>query len=307
MRAFIFIPILCSMAAAVPATSHAAPPAAEADALIARGLELRRQGKTAEALVLFQQAHAIAPMPRTSGQMGLAEASLEHWLDAETHLWGALAAADDPWVRKNRTFLDQAMTLAKSHIGELVITGPPGTSVSVEGKPIGTLPAIAARRIAAGNVVVTATGPGFKEFSKSVTVTGGASTSLAIVLEPVENRPAVAIAPPVPVVTAPPPAPVVEPVRHWKTWTGASLAAAGAGLLAWGIVWVAVDGNDACGSLTGPGCGNVYDTKTPGWILAAGGAAAITGGTILLLTDRRASSEVRVGFSPTSVLVQGRF
>ena len=62
-----------------------------ADDLIVRGLELRRAAKPGEALELFQRAHALAPSPRTMGQIGLVEASLEHWLDAETHLTASLA------------------------------------------------------------------------------------------------------------------------------------------------------------------------------------------------------------------------
>ncbi len=43
-------------------------------------------------------------------------------------------------------------------------------------------------------------------------------------------------------------------------------------------------------------------------MLAGGGAAALSAGTILLLTGRtRGSSEVAVGFTPTSLLLQGRF
>jgi hypothetical protein len=117
------------------------------------------------------------------------------------------------------------------------------------------------------------------------------------------------VAPPVPLMVSAPPTPVAEPPRHsWKTWTGGTLTAVGAGLLAWGVVWIAVDGNDACGSITGPGCGNVYDTKTPGWILAAAGAAAASGGVILLATGRSSSgSDVAVAITPSSLLLQGRF
>jgi hypothetical protein len=73
-----------------------------ADALVARGLELRREGKAAEALELFERAYSLSPSPRTVGQMGLAEASLQRWLDAEKHLNTSLGVADDPWVRKTR-------------------------------------------------------------------------------------------------------------------------------------------------------------------------------------------------------------
>jgi hypothetical protein len=98
--------------------------------------------------------------------------------------------------------------------------------------------------------------------------------------------------------------------RHrpaWKTWTGAGLVAAGAGLLTWGIVWIAVDGNDRC-PIGGPACTTVYDTKTPGWILAAGGAAAAAGGAVLLFTGRRGDdSNVALAATPTSLSLRGQF
>ena len=75
---------------------------ATADAMIARGLELRREGKPDEALEQFQRAHALAPSARTLGQMGIVEGTLKHWTDAEDHLTAALALSNDAWVKKNQ-------------------------------------------------------------------------------------------------------------------------------------------------------------------------------------------------------------
>jgi hypothetical protein len=184
--------------------------------------------------------------------------------------------------------------------------------VAVNGKPAGTLPAVQPVKLVAGNALVTASGAGFKDFSKTVTIEGGAKLSLAIVLDPVEKRTAVALAAPVPL---PEPAPAIpDPAaadtagQTWKTLAGTGLLAAGAGLLAWGIVWIAVDGNDSC-AMHGPVCTRVYDTKTAGWILAAGGAAATAAGTGVLIWGRRGadSTSVALGATPTSLLLQGRF
>jgi hypothetical protein len=300
VRACLLSIVLCGV-------GQAAEPGA--DELITRGLELRRQAKPEQALEMFQRAHALAPSPRTLGQMGLVEASLEHWLDAETHLTGSLATPDDPWVRKNRTFLDQALTVSRGHVGELVITGPAGTDVAVDGRHVGTLPAVQPVKLVQGNAVVTANGSSFKDFSKTVVIDGGAKTSLAIVLDPVEKRPAVALAAPVPLPASSPPLPSVaeDRGRAWKTVTGTGLVAAGAGLLAWGIIWIAVDHNDDC-PMSGAACNNVYDTKTAGWILTAGGAAAAAVGTGLLIWGQRSESpNVAFGATPTSLLLRARF
>jgi hypothetical protein len=258
---------------------------------------------------MFQRAHAISPSQRTLGQMGLVETSLEHWMDAETHLMAAAATSGDPWVRKNRAFLDQALVVCRGHIGELVVTGPDGTDVAVDGKHVGTLPAIPPVRLVEGNAVVTANSGGFMDFSKTVAIAGGAKTSLAIVLDPVDKRPAIALSAPAPL--PPPPAPSLaapEPSRSgWKTATGVGMVAAGAGLIAWGAIWIAIDGDDACAT-GGPACVTVRDTKTAGWILTAVGAAAAAGGTVLLVTGRhREGASVALGATPTSLSLSGRF
>ena len=281
-----------------------------ADELITRGLELRRQAKPEQALEMFQRAHAISPSQRTLGQMGLVETSLEHWMDAEAHLTAAAATPGDPWVKKNHAFLDQALGVCRGHIGELVVTGPAGTDVAVDGKHVGTLPATQPVRLVEGNTVVAANNTGFKDFSKTVAIAGGAKTSLAIVLDPVDKRPAIALSAPAPL-PPPPPAPSLaapEPSRSgWKTATGVGMVAAGAGLIAWGVVWIAIDGDDACAT-TGPACLSVRDTKTAGWILTAMGAAAAAGGTVLLVTGRhRDGASVALGATPTSLSLSGRF
>jgi hypothetical protein len=92
-----------------------------------------------------------------------------------------------------------------------------------------------------------------------------------------------------------------------KKPTGIGLVAAGAGLMAWGITWIAVDGNDHCAN-AGPACATVYDTKTGGWILTAGGAAAAGAGVVLMyLGSRGGSSGIALDVTPHSLLLRGRF
>jgi len=295
----------------VVASSSALAAQPNAEELIARGLELRRASKPGEALEMFQRAHALAPSPRTLGQMGLVETSLEGWLDAETHLTASLATPDDAWVKKNRGFLDQALGVSRGHIGELTVTGPAATDIVIDGKHVGTLPALKALRLAEGNVVVTANSAGFKDFSKTVTIAGGAKVALAIVMDPAAQRAVVAVAAPVPLpAAAPSPVPVVtsaeQSAGNWMKPTGIGLLAAGAGLMAWGITWIAVDGNDHCAT-AGPACTKVWDTRTGGWLLTAGGAAAAGAGAVLLYLGSRAGPHFALDVTPSSVSLRGRF
>ena len=155
-----------------------------ADALVTRGLELRRKGQAVEALELFRKAHALEPTPRTFGQMGLVEASLQRWIDAETHLGAALQASADTWVDGNRKLLDKALALARQHIGELVVEGPSGTHVQISGQGMKTLPLAAPIRVGEGEVRVSAIAAGYKQLIQVARIEAGKRTSVALNLVP---------------------------------------------------------------------------------------------------------------------------
>ena len=271
------------------------------DALIARGLDLRRAGRSVEALEFFRRAHREAPSPRTLGQMGLVEASLAHWMDADIHLAASLTTPDDAWVHKNRPFLEQALDRAKTHIGELVVVGRPGTPVALAGRALGVLPLAGPVRAVEGDFLLTATAATFKPFSVSVTIKGGARTAVTIVLEPIS--------------VAAPTSPATEslvisepPASSARRKTGVALAAAGVGAVTWGIAWIALDNHAVCGSPRSSACGTVYDTRTAGWILTAGGGAlALAGAAILFSTFHSANSDLAFAITPRSLLLQTRF
>lgn len=280
--------------------------------LIEQGLDLRRDGMPEQALELFRRAHAVAPSPRTFGQMGLVEASLKRWVDGETHLSVSLSNPDDSWVMKNRAFLDEALAQCRQHVGDLTVSGPAGAEVLVGGRPAGTLPAVPTLRLAEGTVSVSASLNGFTSFEKTVTVRPGVRTPLAIVLTPVVPV-AAPLAPPAAAMvseSSPPTTLAAQQTssRGWHTWTGVSLAAVGAVAIGWGVTWIVVDGGAACRAMPGASCQNVYNTRRPGWILTGIGAAAFVGGAAIFFTGHpTAGSNVSVGLTPGSVLLQGRF
>ncbi|MES1206705.1 MAG: PEGA domain-containing protein [Pseudomonadota bacterium] len=295
---------------------------AAAEVLIQQGLKLRREGKPEEALQRFREAHDMTPSPRTYGQMGLVEATLKHWTDGETHLAVALANPDDAWVRKNRAFLDQALSLCREHVGDLVITGPAGAEVSVGGTPAGTLPAVPALRVAEGTVEVTATASGYEPFKTTVNIRAGKRSALRIAMSPEPVAAGHADAPPKAAsLAAEPDAKPQEPEpkigssppptddgSHWHTWAGITLGAVGAGAVAFGIYLMAVDGG--CKTLDGTTrkCMDYYYTKTDGWIVAGLGAAAlVVGGIVFFTGPSGGGSPVSLGASPNGLWVAGRF
>ena len=281
-----------------------------ADAMIAKGLELRREGRGLDALEMFQKAHTIAPSSRTFGQLGLAESAVEHWADAEEHLIASLGSAQDPWVHKNHAALLQALTLVGEHIGQIALTGPPGAAVIISGKSTGPLPLAKAIRVNAGSALVTATAPGFKQFEMSVPVEAGKETQLKIVLEPIQLSP-----PPVPSVAATPSpaAPAAgpeQPSLSWRSWTGGTLLGVGGAITAWGIAWIALDGHSAGGSCSAgapAGCTPVYSTRTTGIVLTGAGVAAAAVGGVLLYTAKNHTGDVAVAVGPSSFVLAGHF
>jgi len=305
MKRSLLVAVLLS-ATSLPVGAMAAEPSA--DVLIEKGLGLRRDGKPEQALELFRQAHALAPSPRTFGQMGLVETSLERWVDGENHLAVSLANPDDRWVAKNRAFLDEALGLCRRHVGDLIVSGPAGTEIFVGGQSVGTLPAVPALRLTEGAVTVSASAPGSKPFEQTVTIRPGARSPLAIDLVPI--FPTTVAVTPAPVATAPAPAPLITtaPPIHsesgpssWHTWAGVSLSVAGATALGWGLYWIAIDNNSAGGNQR-------YNTRTYGLILAGAGVGALAGCAVILFTGHPGTqSTVALGLTPSSVLLQGRF
>ena len=88
-----------------PALVHAEP----VDALLRKGVQLRKEGKDQEAFQVFEQAVAVQKTPRTVAQLALSEQALGLWTTAEAHLTEALDAKDDVWVQKNRPPLEKSL------------------------------------------------------------------------------------------------------------------------------------------------------------------------------------------------------
>ena len=124
------------------ATAQHARPAAEGVAVeapeFARGEALRAEHRDAEALALFEELYARTHEPRALAQVGLAEAALGRWLDAEAHLIEALTALRDPWVMHNRMSLLATLESMRSHVGVLVVDSDVETAeVWIDGRRAG--------------------------------------------------------------------------------------------------------------------------------------------------------------------------
>lgn len=151
--------------------------AAQVDDLLERGIELRRTGKDAEALVLFRQAADLDPdSARAQAHLGVTNQALGRWLSAEAYLKDALGHTGDPYIERHRAALERALEAVKDHIGTLAVDGGPrGADVSLNGRSIGRLP-LAAQPVAVGSYLLEVSLPGHYSVSRPVMVARRALT-----------------------------------------------------------------------------------------------------------------------------------
>lgn len=155
----------------------AAPPAvaaADADDLIRRGVELRRQQRDVEALGFFREAYEQSREPKALVQMGFAEQALGKWGAAHRHLQAGSQASSDPWIVKNRRAIDDALGVIARHVGRLDVRGtPPGAEVRVDGELIGKLPFPAPVSVSAGGIAIDVRAEGYLAIARVSSVPAG--------------------------------------------------------------------------------------------------------------------------------------
>jgi hypothetical protein len=284
------------------AGARAAPPT-PADALIDKGIALRQQHKDQEALDVFQQAHAASPSARTLAQMGLAEASLHRWIDAEAHLSDALDSHDTPWIQsaRNRDVLSQTLLLVRTHVGLISIVGPADVEITVAGQSVGRLPISGPLHLAEGRARIEGAAPGRESAAVNLPVPGGQQQTVHLEMPLLPTPATLPTAP-----TAPSAATSVLDTHAetegstWRPWT-VGLLAVSAGLIATGAVWIAMDGHGTCNPPPGDyRCLRVYDTKTQGLITAGVGAAGVVASGLIFWHYRHAEAELSLGLGTLS-------
>jgi hypothetical protein len=242
--------------------------AAEVEALIAKGNELRRAGTPGPALPYFRKAYELARTPRTTAQLGLAELAAGYPVEAAEHLAMALQTPNDPSIVKYRQMLADSLATARSQIGELAIRGsPPGAEIVVDGHAVGVLPLSSAIKLAAHSTEVVVRAPGFSPRREVVPIVGGQRHELTVNLEKIEK------APEAPVVTTPA-APVVPPAPPPPPEPPATAPAP-----------VVVEGRSAEAGAPGSG------VRTAAWVFGGGALVATGTGLVLnLASNSQASS-----------------
>lgn len=153
------------------------------ETLIRQGIELRKQGRDERALPLFQKAYSLSRTPRSAGQLGLCEMAVGYWVDAEKHLDESLRFPEHPWVAKNQNDLTGAVASVRRNIDDIIIEGgPPGAEVLINGQLVGRMPLSPPVRLGKGAADVEVRAPGYAPSLRSLTIGGGTTDRLTIVL-----------------------------------------------------------------------------------------------------------------------------
>lgn len=181
-------------AGAEPAPTTAAAPASSsapgagprsAEALLERGIALRKRGDDLEAVAAFQRAIAIAPSPRAFAQLALGEQALGRWLDAREHLVAALARVDDPWIGTHRGTLQAALREIEAHLGRLELScDVTGAEVQIDGRTVGRTPLPEALPLVAGQSVVQIAAEGYFPITRQVEIDAGGLSRIEVHLTP---------------------------------------------------------------------------------------------------------------------------
>lgn len=225
-----------------------AQPVAADEAEHARGIELRRQHRDAEARDVFRAIYERTHEPRALARQASAEAAVGDWVVAEEHLSVALEQSTDPWITQNRAGLTADLEGFRQRVGLLeVSSNTPHAEVWLGGVRVATLPLDRALHVRAGALTFEVRAEGYTPQVRTTTVQPGGRlpTRELVDLTPVPPAPtpvppapvvAAGVAAPPPVVVAPPPPPRDEPAPSWFTPLHiAGLSLAGAGVIGVGV------------------------------------------------------------------------
>jgi tetratricopeptide (TPR) repeat protein len=158
---------------------------ASADALIQKGIDLRKAGEDRQALAEFERAFSLYGSVRALAQMALAEQALGLWREAHEHLQRALLTTDDPWIEEHRATLDAAAGEIASQLGSLEIScNVAGAAVRLNGVVLGLTPLSSPVPLVAGANVIVVSKPGFFEMVRQVNIDAGRLSRLNVVLTP---------------------------------------------------------------------------------------------------------------------------
>jgi hypothetical protein len=171
------------------ATPALAAEDAVVEALIQRGIQLRRNSADEDALAVFLEAEKQDPTSvRVLLHVVTAAQAAGKWLMADSYMRKVSALSDDSYYRRHSEAIEVVRRAIASRVGTFQAQGgPDGASVRLDGQLVGTLPMDQPSSVEAGAYLMEVHKPGYYRLRRQVTISGGVLTR-----EPVELNRAVA-------------------------------------------------------------------------------------------------------------------
>jgi hypothetical protein len=181
------VTLVTIMGSAMPAL---AAEDAVVEALIQRGIQLRRSSSDAEALSVFLEAERQDPKSvRVLLHIVTAAQASGKWLMADSYMRKVSALSEDSYYRRHAEAIEVVRRSIAARVGTFQVQGEPdGASVRLDGQLIGTMPMNEPVSVESGSYLMEVYKPGFYRLRRSVNVVGGVLTREPVELNPMPAR-----------------------------------------------------------------------------------------------------------------------
>jgi hypothetical protein len=161
-------------ASSISGTARGADESAETEALLRKGIQLRRQGQDEAALNAFLEAEVQSPNSvRVLLHVATAAQAASKWLMADEYLQKATARENDEYYQRYKGDIDEVKAAVAQRVGHFRAVGTPdGAEVILNGQPVGTLPMDTPKTLEAGTYVLEVNKVGFYRLRRPITVPG---------------------------------------------------------------------------------------------------------------------------------------
>jgi len=162
----------------IASTAQAADESPETEALLRRGIQLRREGADEAALAVFLEAEAQSPNSvRVLLHVATAAQAASKWLMADEYLRKATQHDNDSYYQRYRAEIEEVRAATSQRVGQFRAVGSPeGAEVVLNGRVIGTLPMETPKSVEAGTYVLEVSKPGYYRLRRPISVPGAVLT-----------------------------------------------------------------------------------------------------------------------------------
>lgn len=143
---------------------------------------LFEDGDFAGAASKFRQAHDRAKDPRLLWNIAVCEKGLRHYARVQKLVQRYLDDGRDVISPEQTRAARDLAEAVKAFIGTVKVTAEPGTEIVIDGEPVGSAPLERPLPLDLGTHKLTAEKAGFRPFTASFEIAGGAETKLDVAL-----------------------------------------------------------------------------------------------------------------------------